>query len=111
MRREQEPETLALESFKTKVQEIGRLLIEIQELDDEVFDALYSNYILEPVEIWKVMGNTRKSQFFQAFIGSTTDWENSPDLDLPDGLIEKFVDDVVLPGLRNKLVELKRIEK
>ncbi len=81
-------------------------------LDSAVFVALNDEYIVNPVKTWRDKGSgAGKSQFLHAFIGSTTDWGYSPDLDLPEGLIEKFVDEVVLPGLRSKLAELEKRKK
>jgi len=48
-----------------------------------------------------------KTQFFHEFIGSTTDWDSSPDLDLPGGMIGKHMQETVLPTLKNTLKKLK----
>jgi len=49
-----------------------------------------------------------RCQYFHAFILSTTDWGNSPDLDLPDGQISKHLNEVAIPKLKKTLEELQK---
>lgn len=112
MEREIEKKKAAVADFRKKVSEAHKLLEEIGNLDDELSWRLYNELIVGPGNRWRKMGSgVVRSQFFHAFISSTTDWGNSPDLDLSGGLIEKYLNEVVLPKLINTLKELKNPAK
>lgn len=108
MDKEFEKKNTALEEFRLKVTEMYSLFREIANLDHDVHDSLFEQLIYNPAKAWRKLGGAvERSQFFHALISSTTEWGNSPDLDLPDGLVAKHLNEVVLPTLKRELEKLR----
>jgi|GEM_PF-3112970 hypothetical protein len=106
---EVEKKEAALADFNCKVHEMYGLFRKILKLNVDVYEQLETDLITIPVRGWRSRGNAAdESQFFHAFILSSTDWNDSPNLDLPEGLVSKHLNEVAMPTLKRALENLQK---
>ena len=104
---ELENKNFALNEFLLKVKEMSGLFYEIEKLDANLSDSLYKKFIVTPANEWRSQGGN-KTRFFHAIIQSSSNWDISPELDLPGEIIFKHLNNVILPQLRQELDNLKQ---